>query len=95
MAAEPSNTTVEWPSENKKPDRHGPLAFLHQLAGDVVDCGDVIGVDGVAQAQTVGQQCGAEQHGIMTKGHERPEPGRHVEQEQDAIDASDLASDVA
>ena len=33
-------------------DRDRPLALLHQLARDVVDGGDVIGVDGVAQRRS-------------------------------------------
>ena len=51
MATEARTTMVEWPSEKKKPDREGPLAFLHQLAHDVVDGGDVVGVEGVPQAE--------------------------------------------
>ena len=42
-------------------DGDGALALLHELAGDVVDGGDVVGVDGVAQAEAVGEQRGAEQ----------------------------------
>ena len=44
----------------KQPGVHGPFAVLHQLAHDVVDGGDMISVDGVAQAQHPGQECGAE-----------------------------------
>jgi hypothetical protein len=36
-------------------DRHGPLSFLHQLAGHVVDGRDVIGVEGVPQTETVSE----------------------------------------
>jgi major membrane immunogen (membrane-anchored lipoprotein) len=32
-----------------------PLALLHQFAHDVVDGGDVVGVDGVTDAQHVSQ----------------------------------------
>ena len=42
-------------------DRDGSLAFLHQLARDVVDGRDVIGVHRVAQPEPVGQQRRAEQ----------------------------------
>ncbi len=41
-------TTAEWPRAKKKPTLDGTLAVLHQFAGDVVDGGDVIGVDRVA-----------------------------------------------
>jgi hypothetical protein len=49
---------VEWPSEKEEPDHDRPLAFLHQLAGDVVDRGDVIRVDRMPQPQTIGDQSG-------------------------------------
>ena len=35
----------------KEPDGDGALAFLHQLARHVVDGRDMVGVDGVAQAE--------------------------------------------
>jgi hypothetical protein len=35
-----------------------PLALLHQLAGDVVDRGDVIRVDRVPQSEAIGDQSG-------------------------------------
>ena len=34
----------------EEPDRDGAAALMHQLAGDVVDGGDVVGVDGMAEA---------------------------------------------
>jgi hypothetical protein len=37
------------------------LALLHQLARHIIDCGDMIGIDGVAQPKTVGEQRGAQQ----------------------------------
>ena len=51
--------------EETDPDR--PLAVLHELARDVVDRGDVIGVDRMPQAERVGQQRGAEQDRVATK----------------------------
>src|SRR5260221_3451018 len=35
--------------------RDRPPALLHELAGDVVDGGDVIGVDGMARAEAIGE----------------------------------------
>ena len=55
---------------------HRALALLHQLAGDVVDGRDVVGVHGVPQTEAVGQQRGAEQHRLMAKDQERPGPHR-------------------
>ena len=37
-------------------DGEGALPVAHQLAGGVVDGGDVVGVEGVPQAQGVGRQ---------------------------------------
>ncbi len=48
------NTIVEWPSEKKKPTLIGRLPSAHQLARGVVDRRDVIGVEGVTQAERVG-----------------------------------------
>ena len=41
-------------------DRNRPLALLHQLAHDIVDRGDVIGIDRVPQSEHVGEDRGAE-----------------------------------
>ena len=38
----------------EQPDGDRALTLLHQLARDVVDRGDVVGVDGVPQAEAVG-----------------------------------------
>ena len=40
--------------EKADPDR--TLALLHELAGDVVDRRDMVGVDCMAQAERIGQQ---------------------------------------
>lgn len=63
-----------------EPDRDRPLAVGHQLAGGVVDRGDVVGVEGVPHTKRV-------------RGHPKADPERlgtdlvvprHHEQEQDA-----------
>ncbi len=50
------NTIVECPRENQKPDRDRPLAVRHELAGGVVDRGNVIGIERVPHAQRVRRQ---------------------------------------
>ena len=40
---ESTTTIVEWPAK-RRPDSYRSFAVLHQLARDVVDGGDVIGV---------------------------------------------------
>ena len=42
------------PEREPEPDAQRPLAFAHQLAGGVVDRGDVVGVEGVAHPERVG-----------------------------------------
>ena len=73
----------------------GALALLHQLAGDVVDGGDVVGVDGMAEAEAVGEEGGAEKDGETVKGDDCPEPRTDVEGQEEDIDGDDLRSGVA
>ena len=51
IAMERATTIVECPSEKKKPTADGALAFLHELAGHVVDRGDMIAVEGMPQTE--------------------------------------------
>ena len=64
-------------------DADGPAAFLHQLAGHVVDRRDMIGVEGVSQAETVGERRRAQQHRIIVEGDDRPQPCGGVGDEQE------------
>ena len=79
-----AKTMVEWPSENQKPTESGLRAGLvgEQLARGVVDRGDVVGVEGVAQAERVGQDADADgEDGVVAA--EREVLGRD-EAEEDA-----------
>ncbi len=51
-----------------------PFAVLHEFASDVVDRGNVVGVEGVPQAEAVGEDGGSQQDGIIAKGQDRPKP---------------------
>ena len=75
------------PEREIEPDGDGPLALLHQLAGRVVDCGDVVGVDRMAQAEGVGEERRAEQDRIVAQRDERPDPDQHVRADQEPVDA--------
>src|SRR5262249_41635921 len=44
----------------KQSGRDRPFAFLHQLAHDIVDCRDMIGIDGMAKPEHIGEERGAE-----------------------------------
>ena len=70
----------------KQPDRDRPLAGLHQLAGDIVDRRDVVGIDRMPKAEAVGQQRRPEQDRLVVQGDERPQPGKQVSGDQARID---------
>jgi hypothetical protein len=48
--------------------------LLHQLAGNIVDRRDMVGVDRVAQAERVGKQRRPEQDRPIAQDGERPKP---------------------
>ena len=68
-------TTVEWPSEKNKPTATGTLVLLHELSGHIVDGREVIGVHGVPQAETVGQEA----QGSAPRGRHETEPSASVQ----------------
>ena len=53
-----------------KADGNGAFALLHQLASDVVDGGNVIGVHRVAQAERVGEERGAQEQRVRRREEE-------------------------
>ncbi len=78
MATASANTIVEWPSEKKKPMPKGPLAFLQHEPYGVVDRRDVIGVEGVAQTEHVGDEAEPDQRRMAGahSGDRVPSPPR-------------------
>jgi hypothetical protein len=68
---------------------------LHELAGDVVDDGDVIGFDGMTQPESIRKERRAQHYGVITEGDEGPDPGQQICAEQDRIDPGDLAARIA
>ena len=74
------------PERKEKANRGGPLALLHELSGDVVDGGDMVGVDGVAQSKGVGQKGGSELDREIPKRDESPAPGCNVSDSKDRIE---------
>src|SRR6202041_804035 len=73
-------------------DRDRTLALLHQLARDVVDRGDVVGIDGVTKPEAIGQHGGSDQNRLPRERDESPDPGRQIGQNQQAVDSGDPAS---
>ena len=60
-----ANTIEEWPEGEPEADRQRALALGHQLAGGVVDRGDVVGVEGVPHPQGVGGDAEADAEDLM------------------------------
>ena len=76
--------------EKSDGDRAPP--FLHQLAGDVVDRRDVVGVEGMPQPEAVGEEGRAKKKRIVMKRRERPQPDGDIGGDEDRIKADDLAA---
>jgi hypothetical protein len=54
------------------------LALLHQLARNIVNRGNVVGINCMPEAKAVSEQRGAEQQRIAVKRRERPGPGEQI-----------------
>ena len=79
-----AKTIVECPRENQKPTESGlrPVLVGEQLARGVVDRRDVVGVEGVAQPERVGQDPDADgEHRVVAA---EPEVLRRHQTEEDA-----------
>ena len=74
-------------------DADRPLALLHQLARHVVDRRDMVGIDGVAQTERIGQERGADQHRIIAKRDQRPDPRQNIGGDQQAVNADKLVAE--
>jgi len=57
----------------------GIFTLLNQLAGDAVDRGNVIGIDGVSQSKTIGQKRRAELHRPIVEQPRSDDPCADVE----------------
>ena len=91
------NTTLEWPSENQKPADSDRVPCPDQLAGGVVDHGDVVGVERVPDSEQVGRhtQSDAEdtrrsQRDVLRRHPEHQHaPPEDVERQNDAAHRRD------
>jgi hypothetical protein len=61
---------------------------------NMVDGGDVVSIDGMAQAETVGQQRSAEHHGMATQGQQRPRPYDDVGDDEQGTNTDEPAAQV-
>ena len=76
-------------------DADRPLALLHELARDVVDRRDMIGVDRVPKAKSVGEQSRAHQDRPIAKGGKRPDPHENIAADQDGVDGDQSAAQIS
>ena len=83
-------TASEWPSEKNRPTEIGRLPSCISLRTTLSIGGDVIGIDGVTQAQHIGEEGGTEKRRPLGERDRRPGPGRDVDREQKNIDRDDL-----
>ena len=66
--------------------RHGPLARRDEPARHEVDGGDVVGVEGVAEAERVGERAGGDEVGVrqgQDEGAHQPDYEVDQDEEQD------------
>ena len=71
-----------------------PLAVLDQLANRIINGGDVVSIEGVAQTEEVRQQGGAKQRRLIGKRNPCPKPSRSVRGDQDNVRYRGLCFDV-
>ena len=70
-------------------DSDRPLVLLHQFPGHVVDGRDMVGVHGVPQAATVGQQAHAQGGRVVVEKGQRQSPDNDVQADKKSVDRHD------
>ncbi len=75
----------------KEANGDGTLVLLHQLAGDIVNGSNMIGIDGMAETVAPGKQRRSEEHGIVVKRQDRVEPTTYISCEQEEINTDYFA----
>ncbi len=63
----------------KETDRYRPLFLLHQFAGHIVDRGDMICIDGVAQPKSVRKESRSQERRFIVKSQKREDPRTYVD----------------
>ena len=70
-----------------EPHRAGALVLLHEFAGHGVDRRDVVHVEGVTQAEGIGEYRRTKEYGMAMKGGNGPDPCHRVQRDQECIGA--------
>jgi len=82
-------------SERKeKSDGDGTFPRLHELARDVIDCGNVVGVHGMPQSEGVGNKSGSEQQRARGERSECERPSDDGRRNEQHVDGDDFGADV-
>jgi hypothetical protein len=71
-------------------DAEGSLSFLQHDAHGVINCCDVIGIEGMAQSQHVGHEAKADQRGVMSCEMQIQSPADNVQHCYNAIETAEL-----
>ncbi|MNX92275.1 hypothetical protein D3C86_1244110 [compost metagenome] len=80
----------------REEEAHGDriATLLHQLARDVVDGRDVVGIHGVAQPQRIGQHRRRHEDRLVAERDPGPQPCHDVGEDQERVERGDLAPAV-
>jgi hypothetical protein len=77
------------PEREEEADTHRALPVLQQLAGGVVDRGDVIGVERVPEAEGVGERSETRESRVGARVIEEQPPAEEVEEQDGAGEAAE------
>jgi hypothetical protein len=94
MSREAAMTMLECRAR-KKPDCDWTLALLHQFACDIIDRGDVIGVDRMPQPEAVGDERRRQQQRMAAEHGIGPGPGQQIGRDKDGVKLDHFGSNIA
>jgi hypothetical protein len=75
--------------------RYWPLSVLHQLASNVIDRRNVVGIDRVPKTKCISKNRSTEKHRFIMKRDNRPNPSAKVYRHQKTVNAGNPVSEVA
>ena len=75
------------PEGKVEPYANGALALLHDLAGHIVYCCYVIGIDRMAQSQAISKQRSPKRHREAPEARQRPNPDQNIKHREQRINA--------
>jgi hypothetical protein len=75
--------------------RYWSFSVLDQLASNVVDRCNVVGIDGVPKTECVSQNSRTDEYRFVMERDNRPNPGPAVHRDQKTVNADNPAPEVA